>query len=259
MPKTEFSGVQSVDRAIRILFTISENPGERFSLDKLSELLDIDRSSVFRLLSTLMKYGLVRQDNDRKTYQLGFGVFTLAAALKDQLKITEIAAPFLKQLAYATKENAHLAVRSGVEAIFIDRERAAKTIAANTNIGDTEELYCTSVGRCLICDMDESGLNRLFEGVTLRKMTENTIIELDELAREIEKVRGQGYAVDREENEKNVICVAAPIYNYEGAIEASIGISGPLDRMDTQLAAFTDEVRRAGEEISMILGRKSRS
>jgi len=121
----------------------------------MTEFLGIDKSSVFRPLSTLMKYGLVRQDDSRKTYLLGFGIYSLAAALRSQVKITDLALPILKRVALETKENARLAVRSGLSAVFIDRERATKTIAANTSIGDTEELHCTAVGKCLVSHLDE--------------------------------------------------------------------------------------------------------
>jgi len=162
MPKVEGSMIQSVERALSLLEYIAGHPEARFSLSELTGHMGMDKSSVFRILATLIKHGLVRQEDNRKTYQLGYGIYTLAAALHDQIKLTETISPYLKQLAMLTKENAHLAVRSGLQAVFIDRERASKTISANTNIGDTEELYCTAVGKCLICDMNREALDRLF-------------------------------------------------------------------------------------------------
>ncbi len=253
MPKSESTGVQSVDRALSLLFTIAENPEIACGLDGLSETIGIDRSSVFRLLSTLMKFGLVRQDESRKAYRLGFGIYKLAAALHDQLKITDLASPILKRLAHTTKENAHLAVLSGNKAVFIDRERAAKTIAANTNIGETEDLHCTAVGKCLICALDVERLDRLLGGAPLEQYTERTIVDPGELAQELTAVRSRGYATDIEENEKSVICVAAPVYNFEGVVEAAIGISGPQERMEDQMDSFIAETRRAGAALSDLL------
>jgi len=238
-----------------LLGHIADHPEEKYSLAELTEFLGLDKSSVFRLLSTLMQSGLIRQTEGKKTYQLGFGIYKLAGALHDQLKITEAVAPFLRNLALTTKENAHLAVRSGTQAIFIDREKATKTIATNTNIGDSEELYCTAVGRCLICEMSDADIVNLFADTKLTRYTDRTIVDLAELSRELVKVRDQGFAVDREEYEPKVVCIAAPIYNFEGGVEAAIGISGPKERVDSQLEAYTSAVRTAGLELSALLGR----
>lgn len=254
MPKREGSGVQSVDRALSLLMRIAEHPEATLGLPELASFLELDKSSAFRLLSSLADYGLVRQDEGKKGYQLGFGIYSLAGALREQVKITDLASPTLKRLAQATKENAHLAVRSGTRAVFIDRERATKSIAANTNIGDSEELYCTAVGKCLICDADASRLGSLLAGAELVRHTEHTITDLDALAAELALVRQRGYAVDREEYEANVVCLAAPLYNFEGHIEAAIGISGPRDRLGADLDTYAQEVRRAGEELSALLG-----
>ncbi len=254
MPKRDVTMVQSVDRALSLLLKIADHPEAKFGLGELSEFLDIDKSSVFRLLTTLAGYGLVRQDKGKKGYLLGFGIYSLAAALREQMKITDLASPYLKRLALNTQENAHLAVRSGTRAVFIDRERATKTIAANTNIGDSEDLYCTAVGKCLICDLDEERLMALLSGVELTKYTERTITDPAALARELAKVREGGYAIDQEEYEAHVVCLAAPLYNFEGRVEAAIGVSGPRERVEAELDFFVAEIKRAGSEISALLG-----
>jgi len=257
MPKVEGSMIQSVERALSLLEYIAGHPEARFSLSELTGHMGMDKSSVFRILATLIKHGLVRQEDNRKTYQLGYGIYTLAAALHDQIKLTETISPYLKQLAMLTKENAHLAVRSGLQAVFIDRERASKTISANTNIGDTEELYCTAVGKCLICDMNREALDRLFSGVDLIKYTDRTIVDLDILSNELQSTMERGYAIDDGEYEASVVCLASPVYDFEGKVVASVGISGPRERIEPQLPAFIEATRTTGKEASMLLGRSN--
>ena len=258
MPKTEGSMIQSVERALSLLDHIADHPETRFSLSDLTEFMGLDKSSVFRLLTTLMKHGLVRQEDKRKTYQLGYGIYSLAAALHDQIKLTEIVSPFLKKLTVLTHENAHLAVRSGLKAVFIDRERGTKPISANTNIGDTEELYCTAVGKSLICGMDHEDLVNLYEGVRLTRYTDRTIVDLEALAGELGATAKRGYAIDDGEYEPNVVCIAAPVYNYERTVEASIGISGPRERVEAQLPAFIEAIKATGEEVSALMGANGR-
>jgi IclR family transcriptional regulator, KDG regulon repressor len=259
MPKPEGSMIQSVERALSLLDHIADHPEARFSLTELTEFMGLDKSSVFRLLTTLMNHSLVRQEDNRKTYQLGYGIYSLASALHDQVKLTEIVSPYLKRLALVTKENAHLAVRSGLKAVFIDRERATKTISANTNIGDTEELHCTAVGKSLICGMDRKELASLFEDTGLSRYTERTIVDLEVLAGELAITAKRGYAVDDGEYEPNVVCIAAPVYNYERSVEASVGISGPRERIEAQMPAFIEAIRATGNDISALMGARGRN
>lgn len=254
--KEDANYIQSVDRALTLLEHIAENPETRLGLAELADVLEVDRSSVFRLLSTLMRHGLVRQVDSRTSYQLGFQVFRLAGSLRSQLKITEVTSPFLRQLAEKSGENAHLAVRSGLLAVFIDRERGGPRISANTNVGDTEELYCTAVGRCLLCQMNREELVELYGDKPLVAFTERTITDLDRLAGELATVRERGFAVDHEEYEISVLCIAAPIYNFEGKVEASIGISGPRERIEANIDILAAIVKQAGHEISGLLGKR---
>ena len=254
MPREEGSFIQSVDRALTLLEHIGSHFDEHLGLAELSKLIGVDRSSAFRLLTTLMKHGLIRQEESRKTYQLGFGVYKLASALHEQLKITEVVSPFLKELAAYSTESAHLAVRSVRQAVFIDRERGSTAISTNTNIGDTEELYCTAVGKCLICQMSQREIEELYRRTPLTAYTERTIMGFAELAEHLARVRQQGFAVDTEEYEPKVVCIAAPIYSFEGKIQASIGISGPRERVESRLDDLVATVKRMGGEISGLFG-----
>jgi len=258
MAKQDGSMVQSVERALSLLWRLAEHPEEKAGLPELAAHLDVDKSSAFRLLSTLIKYDLVRQDEGVRGYRLGYGIYRLAASLREQLKITEACSPILKRLALATKENAHLAVLSGTKAVFIDRERAAKSIAANTNIGDTEELYCTAVGRCLVCAHAEEELEALLGGIEMTRFTERTIVEPARLREELRAIRARGYALDDGEYEPNVVCLAAPVYGFEGKVEASIGISGPRERMEAEMELYRAAVLAAGGEASSLLGGSAR-
>jgi IclR family transcriptional regulator, KDG regulon repressor len=258
MAREEGTYIQSVDRALTLLEHIGSHFDEHLGLVELSELIGVDRSSIFRLLTTLMKHGLIRQEDSRKSYQLGFGVYKLASALHEQLKITDVVSRFLKELAAYSTENAHLAVRSIRQAVFIDRERGSTGISTNTNIGDAEELYCTAVGKCLICQMSQREIEELYRRTPLTVYTERTVTAFDRITEELASVRQQGFAVDREEYQPNVICIAAPIYNFDGKIQASIGISGPKERVERRFDDLVATVKRMGSDISGLFGYPSK-
>lgn len=254
MAKEENYIIQSVDRALTLLDAMASDPVKGKSLNELTSVLNIDRSSVFRLLSTLGRHSLVRQDEAGKYYKLGFGIYTLAGALHIQEKITDVARPFLRELVETVGENAHLAVRNRSFCIFIDREQGTNTLSANTDIGSTEELYCTAVGKSLLCETPFEELSKLYNRIVLNKYTRNTVTDLGEIYRDLQNVKERGYSVDNEEYEYNVICIAGPVYGYEGRIEAAIGISGPKLRLEDRIDEVGRIIGESCSRLSRLLG-----
>ena len=251
--KEEYTVIQSVDRALLLLEYIISHPEKKLTLTELAEVMDLDKSSVFRILTTLSRHGLVRQEEGKKLYKPGFGIFGLASSLYEQMKLPVVVSPYLREIARKTQENAHLAVKSGTQAVFIDREQGTNRILTNTNIGDTEELHCTAVGKCLICDYSREELDILFGGQTLRRFTERTITDLDALSGELDEVKAKGYGTDIEEYEPNVVCLACPIINYQGKIIAAIGISGTKDRGLPDLERNIRIIQEAAAAINKLL------
>jgi len=251
--KEEYTVIQSVDRALLLLEYIISHPEKKLTLTELAEVMDLDKSSVFRILTTLSRHGLVRQEEGKKLYKPGFGIFGLASSIYEQMKLPVVVSPYLREIARKTQENAHLAVKSGTQAVFIDREQGTNRILTNTNIGDTEELHCTAVGKCLICDYSREELDILFGGQTLRRFTERTITDLDALSGELDEVKAKGYGTDIEEYEPNVVCFACPIFNYQGKIIAAIGISGTKDRGLPDLERNIGIIQEAAAAINKLL------
>lgn len=256
MAKEETTTIQSVDRAMVLLKAIASRPQQGHTLGELTEVLNIDRSSIFRSLSTLIKHDLVRQEAGGKRYRLGYGIFQLAGALRLQDKITDTVRPFLRELVDRTGENAHLAVRSRSVCVFIDREQGSQVLTANTDIGGSEELYCTAVGKSLICELTREDLDELLSSVELKSFTGNTITDPEGIFEELRRVKERGYAVDFEEYEYNVVCLAGPIYNHEGRVEASIGISGPKIRLEDRVDELGSMVRDISRRVSTLLGHR---
>jgi len=251
--KEEYTVIQSVDRALLLLEYIVAHPEKKLTLTELAEVMDLDKSSVFRILTTLSRHGLVRQEEGKKLYKPGFGIFGLASSLYEQLKLPVVVSPYLREIARKTQENAHLALKSGTQAVFVDREQGTNRILTNTNIGDTEELHCTAVGKCLISDYSRDELEILFADRKLERFTERTITNLDALSKELDVVKAKGYGLDLEEYEPNVVCLACPIINYQGKIIAAIGISGTKDRGLLDLERNIGILQEAASAINKLL------
>jgi IclR family acetate operon transcriptional repressor len=225
----ETPSIQSLDRGLLILEAVGKSP-EPVSLGPLAAMLGIDRSSVFRLANTLKRRGYLANSSAGRDYILGPSVWRLSHQYDWSKMLVTVAHEHLKALAAETNETAHLAVREGRNALFIDHVTSKHVIAISGQTGEFVPLHCTSHGKALLSDFDERDLARLFGSKPLKVYTKNTIQSVRALAEECDAIRAHGFATDEAEYMEGVCCIAAPIRNRDVAVIASIGISAPAAR-----------------------------
>lgn len=247
------SFIQSLDRGLVILQSVARS-SQPVSLGELAELLDVDRSSAFRLAHTLRRRGFLSCPPGRKDYVLGSSMWTLSRQYDWSNMLVKVADPALKQLATQINETAHLAIREGKSALFIDSAHATHVIAVAGQTGELVPLYCTAHGKALIADADERELRSQFGAGPLQMYTKNTITNIKALAKECATIREQGYATDESEYAPEMRCIAAPI-RLGNDIVGSIGISAPASRFVKNLYPDYGEkvssvARRIGEALS---------
>ena len=230
----ETPAIQSLDRGLLILETVGKS-GEPVSLGQLAGLLAIDRSSAFRLANTLKRRGFLTNPSAGKEYVLGPSVWRLSRLYDWTKMLAKVAHEPLKALAAETNETAHLAVREGRKALFIDHVITSQVIAISGQTGEFVPLYCTAHGKALLADFTEQELTKLFGGKQLKAHTHNTIQTVEALAAECGEIRTKGFASDESEHLEGLRCVAAPIRDRDGAVIASIGISAPATRLSKEL------------------------
>jgi IclR family acetate operon transcriptional repressor len=226
----ETPSIQSLDRGLLILEAVGKSK-DPVTLGHLAAMLGIDRSSAFRLANTLKRRGFLANPSAGRDYILGPSVWRLSRQYDWSGMLATVAHDQLKALAVATNETAHLAVREGRKALFIDHVTTSHVIAISGQTGELVPLYCTSHGKALLSDFEEAGLVRLFGAKPLKAFTKNTIQSIRALARECEQIRASGFATDESEYIDGVRCVAAPIRDRDGSVIASIGISAPASRL----------------------------
>ncbi len=255
-----YSGiVQSLNRGLEILDYLSKRD-EYVSLSELTSYIELDKSTVYRIMKTLLGKGYVRQDEKSRGYSLGFRIFDLSRALSGMLSLEKSATPFLKDLMERTGESAHLAVLFEGMATFISKENSSKVLAINTEIGRREPLHSTALGKVLLAHLPEDEFNDFMNRYAFRKkvgkkFTKNTITKVTDLKKELDRVKMRGYAIDYEEYKPGVRCIAAPVYNADGVVIAAIGISGPGSRMTKKkLPALSKIVSEVGEDLSSAFG-----
>jgi DNA-binding IclR family transcriptional regulator len=245
--------IQSLDRGLAILEAVAAS-SEPVALKQLTDLIGIDRSSVFRLANTLRQRRFLANPKGSNDYILGPTAWRISRRYGRNLLGTFFH-PYLRELTTTLEETSHFAVLEGGQAFFIDHHTpSGQVVSVSGQTGEFAPLHCTAHGKALLADFDLNGLKRLFGEAPLHEYTRSTITTLARLARVCGRVRTDGFAIDDGEYMAEVRCVAAPIRDAQGEIVASVGISSPVPRLHAQrIARAAAEVKAVAQAISASL------
>jgi len=223
--------VQSVGRALSILELLADYD-EGLGITEIGEKASLHKSTVHRLLGTLIYKGFVEQSEITNKYRISLKLYELGSKRIAGMDLVSASKLYTKELMENTNEVVHLVVRDGNDIVYTDKVDANNTIRVMTSaIGKRSELYSTSVGKAILAFLDEAEVERIWAESDIKKWTSNTITDLGELKSELELIRHNGYAEDNEENELGVRCVGAPVFNHDGVVEGAISVSGPTIRV----------------------------
>lgn len=254
MPEKRSSSVQSVERAIAILKTFSPDEQE-LGVGELSRRLDLPKSTVFRLLSTLDACGFVAQNPITDLYRLGLDLIPLANSVVGNTDLRQIARPYLKKLVNALGETADLSVMRSGEVIHLDQiEYHGRLVMRSGGTGRRMPFYATSAGKAFAAFLSEEVLESLLD-TNYEQMTTATITNPNELKNEFASVRKDGFATAFEEMEEGLHSVSAPIRDHEGDVIACTSISGPSYRLSRdRIKEVAPQVVLTSLQISRELG-----
>lgn len=253
------SNVQSIERAFKLLDTLSEYP-DGIQITRLSEKVGLSKSTVHRLLATLINMNYVLKDPESEKYKLSYRIIYLSRNLINNMDIIPIAKPFLEALSEDVNETIHLCIEDMGEVMYVDKIESSQTIRMFSRVGSRAPMYCTGVGKVLLSGMNSEEYQRIIEKTDFIRRTPNTITSKSQLNEVIDLIRQRGYGLDDIENEEGIRCIAAPIIDSQGKIIASFSISGPttrmtMDRVNTELAT---KVKETSMQISRQLGYRAR-
>jgi DNA-binding IclR family transcriptional regulator len=237
-----------------ILETVAKT-SDSVGLGQLTDLLGIDRSSVFRLANTLKRRGFLAHPSGRKDYILGPSIWRISRNQDWSKMLITFSHDHVKGLATQTGETTHLAVREGKEAFFIDHYASTnQVLVISGQTGEFVPLYCTAHGKALLADYGLTELKALLGAAALQGHTPTTIVSLKQLAKECAAIKAAGVATDEEEYIPGVRCMAAPVRDRDGMIVASIGISAPATRFPPErTATAAKQVMEVAAEINAML------
>lgn len=247
--------IQSLDRGLAILEAVASS-ARPVPLRQLTDLIGIDRSSVFRLANTLRQRRFLAHPKDSKDYILGPTAWRLSRRY-GRTVLGTFFHHYLHELTATLGETSHFAVREGVEVFFTDHQiPVGQVVSVAGQTGEFAPLHCTAHGKALLADCDRAALTHLLGATPLHPHTRRTVKSLTRLARVCAQVRVDGFAIDDGEYIEELRCIAAPIRDPLGEIVASVGISSPVTRLHTRaIPKAAAAVKKTAEAISASLAR----
>lgn len=248
--------VKSVARALDIIELVSSSKAG-LGVTEIANKMDINKSSVFRTLATLEQYGYIEQNEETGRYRIGYAFLNVSSKLLDSLDVRAEAQPVLRHLEAETNEVVHLVVYDRGEVVYIEKLDGNEALRMHSKVGKRAPVHCTSVGKAILAYLPVPEVVDIINRKGLPVHTEHTITTKEAFLEELSVVKKNGYALDLEENEPGIRCIAAPVFDHNGTVAAAVSISGPTLRMtDERLVPLQQRMIKAGKEISERLGWK---
>ncbi len=251
--ETSSSSVQSVTKALRVFEYVcrAEKDGRVVDIPKH---LGINKATGFRLLRTFVDTGYMEQDADTDRYRPTMKIMALGNHVLNKMEIRKGAADIIKELCEASGESVHLSINDHAQAVIIDKMEAHTSNKISFHIGRRSDLHSTGTGKVFLAHLPLNELEDFLARTPLEPHTAMTITDQVLLRKTLEEIREKGYAVDRQENNTGISCVAGPIRDYSGKVVASVSVTGPSARIEHDIPRFSRLILDYSARISFRLG-----
>ena len=242
-------GTATLDKALDVLDAVGES-GQGLSQLQLAERLALPRTTLYRLLGTLVARGLLRRDPLRRVYCLGFRCFEYARTAYSMPDLVAAASVELRALRDLTGETTYLAVLDGLEVLSLERVDGAHSQRSSAALGQRKPLHCTSQGKAILSALDPARRDALIKDMTLAALTPHSITDRRRLQAELRVTAARGYSIDDEEIAVGVRCCGAPIVDAAGQVRGTISVAAPAYRMTRERVELVGpEVAQAARRI----------
>lgn len=238
-------GVQVLDRAFDILEILSlERNG--LGVTEIGNRLGLHKSTVHRILSAMAERGYIEKASEKGVYRIGLKLVEVSSIYLNNVELKTEAKPYLSELTLKMNQPSHLATLKGNDVVYIDKVEVVNSIRLYSQIGLRVPAYCSALGKSLLSGLLDMELEEKVSKMTFSAYTEHTITDRHELLRQVKQIREKGWALDDEEHEAGVRCIAAPVYDYRGKVIAAVSVSGPAGVIspgrDEEVAAMVKDI-----------------
>ena len=248
--------IKSLERAMEVFEFLSE--GQGMPLTQLATELNQSPATVYRILVTLEKRGLVEFDHVAQLWHIGPRSFVIGARFIRRTNLVERARPIMRKLMEDTGETANLGVQQEDSVLFLSQVETQANIRAFFPPGTLSPMHASGIGKALLAHMDELRLDTLFSKTQFKRFTGYSITEPTALRAHLSDIRTKGYSIDNEEKNTGMRCIAAPVFDFNGEVIAGISVSGPTCRIEpARLEELIAPVMNAAQDLTFAIGGKS--
>jgi DNA-binding IclR family transcriptional regulator len=245
--------VQALDRAFAVLDLLGESDIP-LGLAQVASSLQLHKSTAHRFLMVLERHRMVERTASGK-FRLGLRLYDLGNRAIEQYDLRDRAQPHLRRLVAETEETAHLCILEAARVIYLDKIEPARSVRMITRIGASNPVHCTAVGKAMLAFLPEERAADVLRRLRFERFTPRTIVTAEALRAEMEKTRRRGYAVDDEELEEGLRCIAVPVLDAQRLPVAAVSVSGPSFRVTAhKLPLLANQLLQCVRGISTDMG-----
>jgi IclR family transcriptional regulator, KDG regulon repressor len=249
----DYRTLSSLTNALRALKCFTMDEPEK-GITEIAQTLNLSKSTVHRVMTTLAEEGFVRRDEATHRYRLGLNVLSLGGIIMSNLEIYREGQHLLEEFLNRFDETVHLAVLEDYQTVYVSKLECNHPVKILTHVGRKNPLYCTSSGKAILAFQNEATLAEVVRR-GLARFTDTTITTSSELHTELERIKKDGYATSHGELRDGVNSVAVPVRDYTRDVIGAVTVVGPAGRFTAQkMQAFAKQLGAIGKEISSRLG-----
>lgn len=248
----------SVQKTFAIIehFTIQK---PEWGVTELAKAIGSNKSTVYRFLNDLNSLGILFKHPDTEKYSLGIKLYELGSRVQLKSAFVDKTHPVLEEVAQSIKETVHIAVLKNRKVFYVDRVESPQGLRISSQIGSFNPIHATSLGKVLLAYLPDKEQKQTLKSILdehpLTSYTKNTITEKSTLIEELDRIKSNGYAIDREEFEIGLICVGIPIFNQKNEVVASLSASGPANRFkEEEVTNYVATLRKGADVIQQKIG-----
>ena len=243
----------TIQRALDILNLFKERGN--LSFKDIQESLRFNKTTLYRVLSTLVDNQYLKRDEKGK-YAPGLNLFILGNRISKEHLLITVATPHMESISQRFGLTAHLGIIEGAEVIVLQKTDPDRLIKMVCNVGGAIPAHCTSQGKLLLAYASKETVQKVIDTHGLPRYTPHSICTTEGLMAELERVRTQGWSLDNAEHEKNIRCVAVPIFNESGKMEAALSSAGTTVDLPDEAAIMkiVEILKEARDKIRFEMG-----
>ena len=251
MSNKTIPSVKAVAKTTRILELLAERDG--LGVTEIALHTAMAKATTYRFLATLQQLGYIRQDRATERYSLTLKLFELGSLVRARRSLADEVRPTLQAVADKTGETVHLAMLEAGHLVYVVKIESQRTlkVSMQSRIGSAAPVYCTGLGKAMLAGLAPDQVERILAQTELVAHTPNTLTDTAAIERELATIRAQGYAIDNEEHELGVTCIAAPVVDHSGTAVAAVSVSMPSIRVTTEaFERYRAEIAAAAKTLS---------